>query len=227
LNHRYLEIASTPAVIAAREKYGSSEGWLRAAARGARAEPSGEAELGAPEREFIGERDSFYLASASETGWPYVQFRGGPPGFLAVIDDRTLGFADFRGNRQYITTGNVEANDRVALLLMDYARQRRLKIFGRMHVIDARDDQVLAERLTVPDYSGRVERAITVKVEAFDWNCPQHITPRFTEAELQVALKPIRDELSALRLENQRLRSGLATSRSAHEAAPSAIPMGE
>ncbi|MBM7322089.1 pyridoxamine 5'-phosphate oxidase family protein, partial [Agrobacterium sp. S2] len=129
--------------------------------------------------------DGFYLASVSETGWPYVQYRGGPAGFLTVLEPALLGFGDFRGNRQYITTGNVTANDRVSLFLMDYAHRQRLKIFGRIRIIDAADDPSLAERLTMPDYSARVERLVLIGVEAFDWNCPQHITPRFTLAELQ------------------------------------------
>jgi predicted pyridoxine 5'-phosphate oxidase superfamily flavin-nucleotide-binding protein len=144
--------------------------------------------LGPPELAFIAARDGFYLASVSETGWPYVQYRGGPTGFLAAVDASTLGFADFRGNRQYITTGNVQAKDRVSLFLMDYANRLRLKIFGHMRIIDAADDPALAERLTVPGYAGRVERLALIAVEAFDWNCPQHITPRFTQAELEAAL---------------------------------------
>ncbi|MBB3394919.1 putative pyridoxine 5'-phosphate oxidase superfamily flavin-nucleotide-binding protein [Rhizobium sp. BK538] len=113
-------------------------------------------------------------------GWPYIQYRGGPAGFLTTVDASTLAFADFRGNRQYITTGNVRANDRVSLFLMDYTHRQRLKIFGHMRIIDAADDPVLAKKLTVPDYPARVERLVLIAVEAFDWNCPQHITPRFT-----------------------------------------------
>lgn len=214
MNHRYLEIASTPAVIAARERYGSAAQLGRVASRPRQDGVISHTGLGAVEQDFIAARDGFYLASVSETGWPYVQFRGGPAGFLRIIDDETLGFADFRGNRQYITTGNVQANDRVSLFIMDYAHQRRLKIFGHMRVIDARDDPVLIERLRMPAYSGRVERAVMVTVEAFDWNCPQHITPRFSEAELKAALEPVRDELAALRLENQRLRSELGAGKS-------------
>jgi predicted pyridoxine 5'-phosphate oxidase superfamily flavin-nucleotide-binding protein len=165
--------------------------------------------LGPAEQQFINGRDGIYLASVSETGWPYVQFRGGPAGFLRVIDDTTLGYADFRGNRQYLTVGNVQLNDRVSLFLMDYAHQRRLKIMGRMRVIDVQDDPALAEQLAVPGYAGRVERAVLIKVEAFDWNCPQHITPRFTQAELERALRPVRDEMAALRSENEQLRRQL------------------
>jgi predicted pyridoxine 5'-phosphate oxidase superfamily flavin-nucleotide-binding protein len=208
MRHRYLEIASTPSVKAAREQYGSAGQWARATES-----PAEEAvrndRLGPAEEQFIAARDGFYLASVSETGWPYVQFRGGPAGFLKVIDDQLLGYADFRGNRQYLTVGNVQANDRVSLFLMDYAHQRRLKIFGRMRIVDARADAALAERLAVPGYTGRVERAALITIEAFDWNCPQHITPRFTQAELEGALRPVRDELAALRMENERLRRQL------------------
>lgn len=113
---------------------------------------------------------------------------------------------DFRGNRQYITTGNVQSNDRVSLFLMDYAHQQRLKIFGRMRIVDAVDDPALEERLAVRGYAGRIERLVLITVEAFDWNCPQHITPRFTEAELEAVLGPVRDEMALLRLENEQLR---------------------
>ncbi|CDI10671.1 pyridoxamine 5'-phosphate oxidase family protein [Agrobacterium pusense] len=182
---RYLDIATTPSVAAAQDKYGSAEQWARIAARGGVDETTRSQRLGPAEAGFIGERDGFYLASVSETGWPYVQYRGGPAGFLTVLEPALLGFGDFRGNRQYITTGNVTANDRVSLFLMDYAHRQRLKIFGRIRIIDAADDPSLAERLTMPDYSARVERLVLIGVEAFDWNCPQHITPRFTLAELQ------------------------------------------
>lgn len=182
---KYLDIAATPSVTAAQDKYGSAEQWARIAARSGAGETTPSQRLGPAETAFIQERDGFYLASVSETGWPYVQYRGGPAGFLTVLDPTLLGFADFRGNRQYITTGNVTASDRVSLFLMDYAHRQRLKIFARMRIIDAGDDPLLAERLTLPDYPARVERLVLIAVEAFDWNCPQHITPRFTLAELK------------------------------------------
>ena len=206
MRHRYLEIASTPSVSAARERYGSALRSVRADALDHQDEVVRNHRLGDAEQEFIAARDGFYLASVSETGWPYVQFRGGPTGFLRVIDSGTLGYADFRGNRQYITTGNVLENDRVSLFMMDYAHQQRLKIFGRIRVVDAADDPALGERLVMPRYAGRVERLVLITVEAFDWNCAQHITPRFTEAELEVVLGPVRDEMALLRLENERLR---------------------
>lgn len=208
MSNRYLEIASTPSVTAAQQRYGSAAQWARVGGRGDD-ESAAHGHLGPAEREFIAARDGFYLASVSETGWPYVQFRGGPAGFLRAVDEATLGFADFRGNRQYITTGNVQVNDRVSLFLMDHAHRQRLKIYGRMRVIDAVEDPALAERLAVPSYAGRVERAVLIAVEAFDWNCPQHITPRFTQAELETALAPVREEITALRRENERLRRAL------------------
>jgi predicted pyridoxine 5'-phosphate oxidase superfamily flavin-nucleotide-binding protein len=207
--HRYLEIASTPAVKAAQEHYGSAAQYARLDGTLGSDGPVRNDRLGLPEAEFISDRDGFYLATVSETGWPYVQFRGGPAGFLRVLDEHTLGYADFRGNRQYVSIGNVAGNDRVSLFLMDYAHQRRLKIFGRMRVVDARADLELAEKLAIADYPGRVERAILITVEAFDWNCPQHITPRFTEVEITNALAPVHDELALLRAENDRLRREL------------------
>lgn len=206
--HKWLEIASTPAVTAVRQRYGSAEHYARLDGTLGKEGPVRNDRLGDPEAEFIAQRDGFYLASVSETGWPYVQFRGGPAGFLRVIDERTLGYADFRGNRQYITTGNITGNDRVSVFLMDYAHQRRLKIFGRMRIVDSSEDSALSTKLAVTDYSGRVERAVLIEVEAFDWNCPQHITPRFSPQELEDALAPVRDEINRLRAENERLRLG-------------------
>jgi len=179
MGHKFADIAFTPAVKAVQEAMGSRGAYARREAG-----PDTNDRLGPTEAEFIAARDSFYIASVSETGWPYVQFRGGPPGFLRVRTDRELGFADFRGNRQYVTTGNVTIDDRVSLFLMDYPNRRRLKIFGRMRTVDVDDDPTLGSRLAVPDYRAVIERAFLIQVEAFDWNCPQHITPRFTEAEI-------------------------------------------
>jgi len=136
------------------------------------------------EAQFIAARDGFYQATVGETGWPYVQFRGGPAGFLKVLDGKTIGYADFRGNVQYVSVGNLLTDDRVALILMDYVHRRRLKILGRARLVDAREDPAVLARLVMPGYPARVERAVLITVEAFDWNCPQHITPRYTEAEL-------------------------------------------
>ena len=163
----------------------------------------------AAEIAFIAARDSFYVASVSETGWPYVQHRGGPTGFLRVIDDKTLAFADFRGNRQYISLGNINANDRVALFLMDYPNRRRLKIYARAEVRDLAADPALAEQLMTPGYRAKLERAFVLHLQAFDWNCSQHITPRFTEAEIDEALAPVRARIAQLEAENKMLREKL------------------
>jgi predicted pyridoxine 5'-phosphate oxidase superfamily flavin-nucleotide-binding protein len=175
----FAEIAFTDSVKAAQQQYGSRRQQARQEARG-----SGEMQLTNDEADFINERDGFYMATVSETGWPYVQFRGGPKGFLKVLDAQTLGFADFRGNTQYLSVGNLRHNGRVALILMDYANRVRLKVWAQMTVIDAADDPALIERLHMPNYPARIERAMLLKVEAFDWNCQQHITPRFTEEEI-------------------------------------------
>jgi len=200
----FLDIASTPAVRAAQEANGSGEFW--ASFKGDR--PS--SRFTPAEAAFIAERDSFYMATVSEKGWPYVQHRGGPPGFIRVLDDRTLGVADFRGNRQYISAGNLAANDRAALILMDYPHRRRLKIYAQAETRDLAADPELAARLVEPGYRAKVERGLVLRLEAFDWNCPQHITPRFSEAELALALAPIRARLEALEAENRVLRERLA-----------------
>lgn len=182
MTDRYGDIAFTDAVKSLQEVQGSRLAYAR---RGAGFEINGR--LGPSETAFIAGVDTFCIASVSETGWPYVQHRGGPTGFLRVLDEYTLGFADFRGNRQYITTGNIAGDDRVALLLIDFATQRRLKVFGRMRTVDAAPGSPLTTALIVPDYPAVVERGFLVAVEAFDWNCAQHIKPRFTEAEVRAA----------------------------------------
>ncbi|MEU4528579.1 pyridoxamine 5'-phosphate oxidase family protein [Micromonospora ureilytica] len=205
--HRYLQELTTASVVAAQQRYGS-----RPAIERMTAGWDTDATFSDDETAFITERDNFYLATVAENGWPYLQHRGGPPGFLHVLDPvdghSVLGWADLRGNRQYLSVGNLATSPRVSLLLMDYAHQRRLKIIGTARVVDARDAafEDLLARLSVPGPSGRVERLITVDVQGYDWNCPQHITPRFSEAELSDALEPVRDELARLRAENQALR---------------------
>lgn len=194
---RFAEIAFTPAVRAEQERRGSRSAYARLEAA-APDEPIEGDRLGEAEAAFIAARDGFYQASVSETGWPYVQFRGGPPGFLKVLDDQTLGYADFRGNRQYISVGNLEGDARVSLILMDYANRRRLKIWARARLVDAADDPDLTERLSVPGYKAKVERAVLLSVEAVDWNCPQHITPRFTREEVEAAIAPLRARLADL-----------------------------
>jgi uncharacterized protein len=147
------------------------------------------------EREFVGERDGFYLASVSSSGWPYVQFRGGPPGFVHSRDEHTIAWADFRGNRQYISTGNIAGDERVSLFFMDYPNRLRLKVFGRARTLNARNAPDVVAELAVPGYRAIVEQVVVVTVVAFDWNCPQHITPRYSEPELEEILAPIRAQL--------------------------------
>lgn len=144
--------------------------------------------LTAREMAFIQARDGFYQATVGENGWPYVQFRGGPAGFLRVLDNRTLGYADFRGNLQYISLGNLTGDDRVAIILMDYARRRRLKLWARAKVVLPQQDPGLMAQLEMADYRAEVQRGIVLHIEAFDWNCPQHITPRFTREEMVLLL---------------------------------------
>ena len=175
--NRFAGIAFTPAVKALQVEHGSRAQYERME-RAA----TGDARFGDRERQFIAARDSFYMASVSETGWPYLQHRGGPKGFLKVLDDTTLGFADFRGNLQYVSVGNFSGNERVALFLMDYPNRRRLKILGHARVVDG---ERVPAALVPADYPAQVERGIVIRVAAFDWNCPQHITPRYTEEEIR------------------------------------------
>lgn len=193
MGNRFAEIAFTPAVQARQETHGSRASYARFAG----GDPWND-RLGPKEREFVAARDGFYLATVSETGWPYVQYRGGPPGFLRVLDERTLAWADFRGNRQYVSTGNLDGDDRVALFLMDYASRRRLKLFGRAETREVGSDDGLATKLAVPGYEATVERAVIVRVAGFDWNCPQHITPRFTLDEVEQAVTPLRQRVAEL-----------------------------
>jgi uncharacterized protein len=147
---------------------------------------------------FVAARDSFYLGSVSPDGWPYVQHRGGPVGFLKVLDDKHLGFADYSGNRQYISAGNFSVNDRVSLFLMDYPNQRRLKILGHITQLDSANTELM-ERLSDPEYPARIERAYVITVAAFDWNCSQHITPRFDSSTIETHIAPLLAELDQLK----------------------------
>jgi uncharacterized protein len=204
MSKHYGEIAFTDAVRDVQDRYGSGAFYKAKTTRAHAAESSDP--LTEDAREFLGQRDGFYLATVSETGWPYVQFRGGPVGFLRVIDEHTLGWADFRGNLQYISTGNLGTDDRVALFAMDYAHRRRLKIYGHARIVTVEDDPDLAAALADSSYDAQVQRAVIVHVEAFDWNCPQHITPRFTAAEIEPVVAALRSEVEALRAENVALR---------------------
>jgi uncharacterized protein len=160
--------------------------------------------------EFLAERDSFYLATASADGRPYIQHRGGPRGFLRVQGERTLAFADFRGNRQYVTLGNLTENDRAFIFVMDYATKRRVKIWGRARGVE--DDTLLLERLTDPSYRGHPEHAIVFEIEAWDTNCPQHIRQRFDAAQVNAEVDGLRARIAALERENEGLRKRLETS---------------
>jgi len=204
MSYGFLDIASTPSVKAAQAANGADEVWGRF--HGDRSFDR----FTEAEEQFIAARDSFYMATVSETGWPYVQHRGGPPGFLHVIDDKTLGFADYRGNRQYVSLGNLNADDRAALILMDYPNRRRMKIYAHVEAKDLASDPALAAKLIDPDYKAKPERAFLLRLTAFDWNCPQHIIPRYTQAELEPVLAPVRLRLEKLQAENADLRARFA-----------------
>lgn len=207
MSKHYGAIAFTDAVREVQCDHGSQAFYDRKRIQGSAA--PGTDPLTDDEKDYLAERDGFYLATVSETGWPYVQFRGGPIGFVRVIDDHTIGWADFRGNLQYISTGNVAGDDRVALIAMDYLHQRRLKVYGHARVVTVEDDATLVDRFADPAYDAVVERAVLIDVEAFDWNCPQHIPARLTVAELETHLAPLRRELAALQAENSQLREKL------------------
>ncbi|HEY5909267.1 MAG TPA: pyridoxamine 5'-phosphate oxidase family protein [Verrucomicrobiae bacterium] len=156
-------------------------------------------ELTAEEIDFIAARDSFYMATVTEDGWPYIQHRGGPKGFLKVLGQNQLGFADFKGNRQMLSTGNLNGNDRVCLFLMDYPHRDRLKILGRAKVLDAREQPGLADQLApTKELRGSVERLFLIDALAFDWNCPKYITPRYTAAEVEHVVAPLRQRIAEL-----------------------------
>jgi predicted pyridoxine 5'-phosphate oxidase superfamily flavin-nucleotide-binding protein len=204
----FAKIAFTSAV----RKIQAQQGSARSYAKFLAPEAQGGDTLGALETEFISARDGFYQATISETGWPYVQFRGGLTGFLKVLDEKTIAYADFRGNRQYISAGNLTGNDKLAMILMDYPNQRRLKIWGRARLVDKEQDLSLVSSLHVESYRALPERAVVITVEAFDWNCPQHIPQRLTLEELQPHLEPLHQQITQLSKENQALKSKLEQS---------------
>ncbi len=195
-------LAFTPLVKALQEKHGSRRQYARLAA----GTPAPD-RLGPEESAFISNRDTFYMSTVGANGWPYVQHRGGPKGFLKVIDDQTIAFADFNGNKQYISTGNLASDDRVALILVDYPAQARLKILGHAQIFEGEAGREWEQRLRQLGSKDVIERAYVIRVEAFDWNCPRHITPRFTEEEIGEALMPFERRLEALEAENKRLRA--------------------
>lgn len=198
------DIDFTDHVNAVQDRYGSGAFYSRHRAPTGR--PAVPDAMTSDVRDFLAGRDSFYLATVSQTGWPYVQYRGRPPGLLELIDEYTLGWADFRGNLQYISIGNLSTNERVSMIVMDYPHRRRLKIFGQARVVFAEDDPALIATLTRPEYHAVVERGVVVSVEAFDWNRQQHITPRYTAAELDPHLAPVRRRIELLESENTALR---------------------
>jgi predicted pyridoxine 5'-phosphate oxidase superfamily flavin-nucleotide-binding protein len=203
MSRRFAELAFTPLVKEEQRVHGSRHLYERV-----EHSPDAGDRLGPDEQAFIGERDGFYMASVTETGWPYIQFRGGHVGFIHVLDNQTLGFADLRGNRQYVSTANLKHDDRVALFFMDYPTQGRLKVLGRaeIHEGDAEAERLI-ESMRVPEEKTPPERAVVIHVEAFDWNCQQHITPRYSEIELAKILEPMRRRLESLEAENKRLKS--------------------
>ncbi|MER5650998.1 pyridoxamine 5'-phosphate oxidase family protein [Streptosporangium sp. NPDC002524] len=235
MSRNYHSIAFTDPVLDAQDRYGSRTAVHRTdrrlagprpssigAADGTGSAPDTEAAetdgldqikdpLGRTERDFIAGRDGFYLATVATGGWPYVQFRGGPPGFVTTPDEHTLAWADFRGNRQYISTGNVAHDPRVSIIFMDYARRLRLKIFGVATIDDVRHRGPSSGASAVPGYRAIVEREVRVEVKAFDWNCPQHITPRYTAEEVAPLLQPLRHRIDALEAENDLLRVQVAS----------------
>lgn len=202
MSNKFWDITFTDSVKKAQEHYGSRTFFAKSE-NGA----DGNNVLTESENEFIAERDGFYLATVNENGHPYIQFRGGKRGFLKVLDERTLGFADFRGNLQYISVGNLSRNNRVALFLMDYAHQRRLKILAQAEVKDAGEVPQLVENLRLENYKAKIERAVILHLEAFDWNCPQHITPRFTIDEVKAINAPLYEYVEKLEAEIRKLKS--------------------
>jgi hypothetical protein len=192
--------------------------------RGSARAYAGRVEQGFPDRvtpelaAFIAERDTAFLATVSEAGAPYIQHRGGPKGFIKVVDDKTLGFADYAGNRQYITISNLEGNDRAFLFLLDFATRTRIKVWGRAKVVE--NDDALIEKLFDKGYRARPQRAILFTVEAWDVNCSQHITPRFTQAEVLEATKALQERIAAVEAENAELKTQLIQLRAAQATSP-------
>jgi hypothetical protein len=206
----FLDVAITPSVRAVQAEMGVDQVWKEFKG-GRESDRFTEAETA-----FIAERDSFYMATVSQTGWPYVQHRGGPRGFLKVIDERTLAFADYRGNRQYISAGNLAANDRACLFLVDYPRRARLKLYAHVETLGLDDEADLTTKVATPGYRAKLERIFRLRLVAFDWNCPQHILPRFTEAEVSGAVAPLQKRLTEVEAENATLRARLIARENEH-----------
>lgn len=202
MTSRFFNMMFTPAVKAAQAANGSRQAY--AGHDDAAAEPD---RLTEKEAAFIAARDSFYMATVGEGGWPYIQHRGGPSGFVRVLSDRTLGLADFRGNRQYVSVGNLSHDNRVSLFFMDYPRRARLKLIGRARIVDLDVEPKIAAALADKDYRAKAERGLLIDVEAFDWNCPQHITQRFTLEDLAPETEALKARIAALEAELVRVSS--------------------
>ena len=196
----FASIAFTDTVKAMQEKLGSRSSYARME-RDTYVDGLTENEI-----DFIAQRDSFYMASIGENNFPYMQHRGGPKGFLKVLDAKRIGFIDFRGNMQYISTGNIATNNNVALIMVDYPARARLKILAKAEIVELTDDPVLYDLLELDDYKFKPERMMVFNIEAYDWNCPQHITPRFTMEEIQAMNAPLYEHITKLEAELTRLR---------------------
>lgn len=192
MTSRFLNVLFSPSVKAVQQQLGSRDAYAR---RDGASEPD---RLTESETGFIATRDSFYLSTIGHGGWPYIQHRGGPPGFVKVLGERTIGFADFRGNRQYLSVGNLLDDSRVAIFMMDYPSRTRLKLLGRARSVDLTSAPDLSTALTSDGYDARIERGIIIDIEAFDWNCPQHITPRYTLAEIEPAVAALKQRIAEL-----------------------------
>ena len=195
----------TPIVKELQERYGSRHGYERYTSAA-----TGEDAFSEFEIDFLSRRDSFYMATVGSTGWPYVQHRGGPAGFVKVLDPQTIAFADYRGNKQYVSTGNLSTDDRVAMIFVDYPNQARMKILGRVKIID-REHAGKTDQFQPEDPKTPIERIFVIHVEAFDWNCPKHITPRYTAEEIRAVLAPFEIRMQKLEEENERLRRQIAS----------------
>lgn len=208
MGRAYSDITFTPEVRSVQTELGSREQYAfldTMADRGDALTPR--------EIDFIQDADHFFQATVSETGWPYVQHRGGPKGFLKVLNPKLIAFADFRGNLQYLSVGNLRRDDRISLILVDFPKRRRLKLLGRVELVEAGDSEkgdAAIAAVAESSYAATVERVFLIAIEGWDWNCPQHITPRFTEAEVATLMAPLRAQVAKLREQVTQLKAGRA-----------------
>jgi predicted pyridoxine 5'-phosphate oxidase superfamily flavin-nucleotide-binding protein len=199
----FATLAFTDAIKAMQEKAGSRASYARME-RDSYVDGLTENEI-----DFIEQRDSFYMSSIGENGFPYIQHRGGPKGFIKVLDAKRIGFIDFRGNMQYISVGNIATNNNVALIMVDYPARARLKILAKAEIVELKDDPSLYELLDLKDYKFKPERMMVLHIEAYDWNCPQHITPRYTVEEIEAAFAGQRNQITTLQAEVKALKNKL------------------